>query len=255
MSEATLSTQESEKRTKVDVFEGHSPEVKERTKKMLMYLILFAIVMMFGGFTSAYIVMEPQAYWVHPEPVSGLITSNVIIIISSILLIAAGYMANQGKQMATTILLSLTFLSGIGFTLSQWNGWQELNDKGFFHAHNNIGQIKGEYGKDYMVTFNSLPVIYENGQFYKGTDKERLEPVTQVMQKQPDNSTSLLFAFIAIHAFHLCLGLIYLIVNIIRSIKGTFGNGNTISLKTQGIYWHFMGILWLYLYVFLFIIY
>jgi len=255
MSEATLSTDTESDNKKVDVFEGHSFEVKERTKKMLMYLILFAILMMFGGFTSAFIVMAPQAYWVHPEPVSGLLFSNIIVIISSLFLVAAVYMAGQGKRQATTILLVLTLLSGIGFTLSQWNGWQQLNEKGLFVSHNEIGDISGEYGVDFMVTYNSLPVIFENGQFYKGTDKERLEPVTQVMQKQKDNSTSLLFLFIAVHAFHLVLGLIYLIINIVRSVKGTFSNGNVISLRTQSIYWHFMGILWLYLYAFLFIIY
>ncbi len=255
MSETTLSAENENVRKKVNVFEGHEPEVKERTKKMLMYLIVFAIVMMFGAFTSAYIVMAPQAYWVHPEPVSGLITSNIIIIISSILLILAGVYAKRGNQTLSTVLLGLTFLSGVGFTLSQWNGWQQLNELGFFVSHNEIGDISGEYGKDYMVTYNSVPLIYENGQFYKGTDKERLEPVTEYMKKQKDNSTSILFLFIAFHAFHLLLGLIYLIINIYRSITGTFSNGNVLSLRTQGIYWHFMGILWLYLYAFLFIIY
>ncbi len=255
MSEAPLSTDTNQNKKKVDVFDGHTLEVKERTKKMLMYLILFAIVMMFGGFTSAFIVMAPQAFWVHPEPVSGLLISNVIIVLSSLFLIGAGYAAKQGKKKATTVLLTLTLLSGIGFTISQWNGWQQLNEKGLFISHNEIGDISGEYGTDYMVTYNSLPLIFENGQFYKGTDKDRLEPVTKVMQKQKDNSTSLLFLFIAVHALHLVLGLIYLIVNIIRSSNGTFSNNNVISLRTQGIYWHFMGILWLYLYAFLFIFY
>jgi len=255
MTEATLSTEDTKSKKKVNVFEGHDPEVKERTKKMLMYLIIFAIIMMFGGFTSAYIVSEPQAFWVHPEPVSGLITSNILIVISSVLLITAGYFAKQEKQNLTTIMLGLTFLTGLGFTLSQWNGWQQLNDKGLFVSNNEIGDITGAYGEDYMITFQSMPVIYENGQFYKGTDKDRLEPVTQVMQKQKDNSTSLLFLFMAAHAFHVILGLIYLIVNTIRSITGKFSNGNTLNIRTQGIYWHFMGILWLGLYVFLFIIY
>lgn len=239
---------------KVDVFDGHNPEVKERTKKMLMYLIVFAIVMMFGALTSAYIVMAPQAYWVHPEPVSGLITSNIIVVISSLFLILAGYFAKKENKQLTTIFLVATLLSGLGFTLSQWNGWQQLNEKGLFISHNEIGDIKGEYGKDYMVTYNAVPVVYENGQFYQASDKERLEPVTEVMKKQKDNSTSLLFLFIVAHVLHLLLGIIYLIINIVRSANGTFSGGNILSLRTQGIYWHFMGILWLYLYAFLFII-
>ena len=52
---------------KVDVFEGLDPKVRERTKKMLMYFILFAVVMLFAGFTSAYIVSNVGQYWVHIE--------------------------------------------------------------------------------------------------------------------------------------------------------------------------------------------
>ncbi|MCH2198368.1 MAG: hypothetical protein MK081_06265 [Flavobacteriales bacterium] len=40
-------------RGKKDVFADFDPDVKVRTKKMLMYFIIFAIVMLFGGFTSA----------------------------------------------------------------------------------------------------------------------------------------------------------------------------------------------------------
>jgi len=255
MSEATLSAENEEVRKKVNVFEGHEPEVKERTKKMLMYLIVFAILMMFGAFLSAYIVMEPQAFWVHPEPVPALINSNIILVVSSILLILAGVFAKQEKQNLTTLFLALTFISGVGFTVSQWSGWQQLNDMGMFVSFNEIGSITGEYNKDYMVTYNSVPLVFENGEFYKASDVDRIEPVTQQMQKQKDNSTSILFLFIAFHAFHLMLGLAYLLINIYRSATGTFSKGNVLSIRNQGIYWQFMGILWLFLYAFLFIIY
>jgi len=72
MSDTLVSNESLKKPRKKDVFDGVSPEVKERTKKMLMYLIIFSIIMMFGGWTSAYIVMEPQSFWVHPTPVSAL---------------------------------------------------------------------------------------------------------------------------------------------------------------------------------------
>ena len=38
------------------VFEGLDGQVRERTKTMLMYFIVFAVTMLFAGFTSAYIV-------------------------------------------------------------------------------------------------------------------------------------------------------------------------------------------------------
>ena len=35
------------------VFEGLDGQVRERTKTMLMYFIVFAVTMLFAGFTSA----------------------------------------------------------------------------------------------------------------------------------------------------------------------------------------------------------
>ena len=40
----------------MDVFEGLDPAVRARTKTMLMAFIVFAVVMLFAGFTSAWIV-------------------------------------------------------------------------------------------------------------------------------------------------------------------------------------------------------
>ena len=39
------------------VFEGLDGQVRERTKTMLMYFIVFAVTMLFAGFTSAYICL------------------------------------------------------------------------------------------------------------------------------------------------------------------------------------------------------
>lgn len=257
MSDTIVSSESYKKPGKRDVFDGTSPEVKERTKKMLMYLIIFSIIMMFGGWVSAFIVMQPQGYWVHPNPVSSLFNSNILIVVSSILLILAGYFAKQNKKDLCTLFLIGTFLSGVGFAVSQYQAHQQFNEMGFFFSFNKIGMIDAEYGldKDYIITHHSYPLVYENGQFYKAEDKDQLEPVTEELKRYQDNSTSLLFLVVAVHILHLVFGLIYLIVNIIRSIKGEFLEGNTLSLRTQGIYWHFMGILWLILYAFLFIIY
>jgi len=243
------------KTKKRDVFDGVDPEVKERTKKMMMYLIIFSVVMLFGGWVSAYVVKEPENYWVHPEPVFSLFVSNVLIIVSSILLIVATYFANRNKQLLSTVFLIATFISGVGFAVSQFKAHSEYNEMGFHLVKNKIGDIKAEYGKDYFITLHSYPLVYENGEFYDGHDKDRLEVLTEEVKRHQDTSTSLLFLVIAVHVLHLFLGLIYLIVNIIRSINGGFFKGNILSLRTQGIYWHFMGILWLILYTFLFIIY
>ena len=53
---------------------------------------------------------------------------------------------------------------------------------------------------------------------------------------------------------HLALGLAYLVVNGIRVLTGRIHPGDTVRLSTAGVYWHFLGLLWLYLFAFLFLL-
>ena len=52
----------------IDPFEGHDPEVKLRSKKMIVWLLIFAIVMLFGGITSAIMVLYGKLLWVNIHP-------------------------------------------------------------------------------------------------------------------------------------------------------------------------------------------
>ena len=123
MSEATPTT-------KRDVFEGHEPAVRERTKKMLMYFIVFAVVMLFAGFTSAYIVSNMGQYWVHAFATSAFWMSNVLLVLSSITLWLSIRWMRQNEKTKTLVALGLTLALGIGFTVSQAEGWRNLSDLG-----------------------------------------------------------------------------------------------------------------------------
>ena len=114
---------------KVDVFEGLDPKVRERTKKMLMYFILFAVVMLFAGFTSAYIVSNVGQYWVHIEAPRTLWISNALIVASSLPMWLSLRAMKQGQTMTSFIHLALTFALGVAFTVTQLDGWNELQEK------------------------------------------------------------------------------------------------------------------------------
>jgi heme/copper-type cytochrome/quinol oxidase subunit 3 len=44
-------------------------------------------------------------------------------------------------------------------------------------------------------------------------------------------------------------------VNTVRIARGKINQSNTLSVYVSGMYWHFLGILWLYLFYFLFFIF
>jgi len=93
-----------------DVYEDYDPEVKVRTKKMLMYFIIFSIVMIFAAFTSAYIFNYYGQFWVHISIPAAFWVSNVIIILSSLTIYLALRAAKRSDKKNTTIYLIATFI-------------------------------------------------------------------------------------------------------------------------------------------------
>ncbi|MDG1260713.1 MAG: cytochrome c oxidase subunit 3 [Flavobacteriales bacterium] len=247
------------------VFEDVDPQIRIRTKKMLMWLIIFAIVMLFAGLTSAYIVSSFGDYWVHIEAPSALWWSNALIILSSIPMYLSLSAMKKGNKKQSMIMLAITLCLGLAFTVSQYQGWEDLKAKGmgvsFFETDlgiksqwNNIDRITGEYGVDYYVLQDGRELIYNKGEFYAPDDVLMANPVTSQVKEMSNSSSALVWVLIAIHILHLVFGLAYLIVNLIRSSTGVINQGDTIRLYVNGMYWHFLGILWVYLFAFLFVI-
>lgn len=252
-------------KAKLDVFEGLDPEIKIRTKKMMMWFIIFAVVMLFAGITSALIVLTGKSVWVHISPPTGLWISNVLIIASSLTLFGALRMLKSGKQKPALILTAATLALGIAFAFSQNAAWGQLaargmgdkvylNEQGLeAHRWNDLSKVTGEYGKDFWFEVNGEVLVYEGGEYYRPSNPAK--PVTGAVKETFNACGALLYALIYIHIFHLAFGLIYLLVNTIRIAKRKLNAENWITLYTNGMYWHFMGILWLYLFAFIFFIF
>lgn len=62
---------------------------------------------------------------------------------------------------------------------------------------------------------------------------------------------SFLYVLTGVHAFHLITGLIFLIIVVISALKYKVHSRNLVRIELCTIYWHFLGALWIYLYLFL----
>lgn len=68
----------------------------------------------------------------------------------------------------------------------------------------------------------------------------------------PNNLSGSFFIVITgTHLAHLAAGLIALLVTFIKSLKGKYTIHNYLGIKLAAIFWHFLDLLWLYLFVFL----
>jgi cytochrome c oxidase subunit 3 len=65
-------------------------------------------------------------------------------------------------------------------------------------------------------------------------------------------SASFLIAIAAIHLVHILAGIVYLIVMFINTFRFKIHKKNTLQISMCNTYWHFVGFLWVYLYMFLY---
>ena len=64
-------------------------------------------------------------------------------------------------------------------------------------------------------------------------------------------SQSFIYVFTGLHMLHIIAGLVMLINSLVGSVRNIAQVRNLFRLETTSIFWHFIDILWIYLYVFL----
>jgi heme/copper-type cytochrome/quinol oxidase subunit 3 len=245
-------------------------KVTDSSKIMIMAFIIFSVTMLFGGLVSAYLVSSIGQYWVHLTPPTALWVSNALIVASSVSLFASLKAMKGGNVMRSKMLLIVTLALGIGFTVAQYSGWKSLaqigsgfgtetNDDGLAaYSWNRINELiesEAVYGEDYDVRINGTPILFnaDSVAFYAPNDALMVRPITSEVVHRTNSSASYIWALILIHIFHLVLGIAYLSVNLFRVSKGTINPEDTVRLKVLSIFWHFLGGLWLVLFLLLFI--
>jgi cytochrome c oxidase subunit 3 len=176
-----------------------------RARKMMLLFSLLSITMTFAGLTSAYIVSKARPDWLKDfELPDYFIISTLIILSSSITMWLAKKNVKKKLVSKTSFWIAITFLLSIFFFLSQFLGFQELINKGYYFT-----------GAQSTVT------------------------------------TSFLYVLALLHLVHVFAGVIVLIVVFVNN-KSKKYNDETLGFELAETFWHFLGFLWLYLFVFLY---
>lgn len=243
-------------------------EVRNSSKKMIMYFIIFSVTMLFGGITSAYIVSSLGQFWIHITPPTIFWVSNGLIILSSITLFLSVKNIRKGVVSSAKAFLLATLLLGIGFTAAQINGWSILEDwgagsqtrqteHGEATSWNRIDHLlegNAIYGENFEVRIDGEPLLYnsETKELFAPNDPLMVKPINNKVNHMTNSSSAYLWVLIVIHILHLSFGLVYLLINIGRLNTGKINTENFVQLETLSTYWHFLGGLWLVLFFVLF---
>ncbi len=96
-------------------------------QKLALWVAIGSIIMMFGAFTSAYVVRRSAGNWLEFKLPDIFFFNTVVIVASSFTIHYAYHSFKKGNEKLYKALLVTTFALGIAFVILQYKGWEALN--------------------------------------------------------------------------------------------------------------------------------
>jgi cytochrome c oxidase subunit 3 len=180
-----------------------------------MWLFLTTEVLFFGGMFCCYTVyrsLYPGAFGIasnHLNLVLGGV-STAVLICSSFFMACAVNSGATGKKNAIVGYLALTILFAIAFLVIEMSEWHMLYQEGLMPGFN--------------FTYHELDPRHVQLFF------------------------SLYFSMTGLHASHVTIGISLLAVTAFRAMRGTFTAEYYTPVEIVGLYWHFVDLVWIFLF-------
>ncbi len=170
------------------------------TAKILLWVAMASMVMLFAGLTSAYVVRKAEGNWVEFTLPKMFTLSTIVLIISSFTMhFALMYVKRNKLNMVKTAVL-VTLGLGLAFVFMQFYAWT---------------------------------ILVKNGIYFVGNP-----------------SGSFLYVLSGLHLVHLFGGIIAMVVIATKAILEKYTPQNYLGLQLGAIFWHFLDLLWVYLFLF-----
>jgi len=189
-----------------------------------MWIFLLTEVMFFGGMFLLYTVYRniyPNVFAVASSSLDAVLgaANTAVLLCSSFTMVLAVRAAQLGQRRAIIIFLILTLILGFAFLGVKAYEW---NNK--FEEHHVPGA---------SFHFEGMPLDQQrNAQLF----------------------FSLYFAMTGLHALHMVIGVGLLTWLILKARKGVFTAEYMTPVDIAGLYWHFVDIIWIFLFPLLYLI-
>lgn len=228
-------------------------EQQRNAASLGMWWFLGTEIMFFGGMFCGYLVYR-RIYFPEFAVASRSLSlwigtfNTTVLICSSLTVVMAVRAAQLGKRMLQVKMLLLTLLFGLAFLGIKGYEWRE------------------KYVEHHIPTFADYNVIRGEGSLIKGDnakflglDKLQGDPVKlrereAEIQQRTKIFYSLYFALTGMHALHMVVGVGIFTVITIMAWRGKFTPEYHTPLEIAGLYWHFVDIVWIYLFPLLYLI-
>jgi cytochrome c oxidase subunit III len=186
-----------------------------------MWIFLATEVVFFGGMFTAYSVyrlLYPSAFAEVSRQLNVVLgtVNTAVLICSSFTMVLAVYGAQTGRRKMLALFLALTIILGLAFLGIKFDEYYEK-----FLEHHVPGPFfsyPGPHGRQAEMFF------------------------------------SLYFAMTGLHALHMVIGIGLLSVLLVMAWRGRFTPEYHNPVELSGLYWHFVDVIWIFLYPLLYLI-
>lgn len=186
-----------------------------------MWVFLAGDAMSFGTLLAGYaIIRGVSANWPIPANVLGIAVTafmTFLLICSSLTMVKALEAAKHGDQGRLVRFLSLTIFGGLFFLGLQVFEWTHLIGEGL-----SITGMSGHFAEQFP---NSAPLF-----------------------------GATFFVITGFHGMHVTGGVIYLSCILVQSKKGVYSADNYNAVEIVGLYWHFVDLVWILVFTFIYLI-
>lgn len=182
---------------------NNDPQTDLKPKKFIVWLFVVSSMIMFGGWTSYYIVFAASKGKGHGLVLPDLfIYSTLVLVLSSVFLFLASRALKSGNMSTQRGLLWCTLVLGLTFGYLQISAWSSMVGTGAFFSNNNA-------------------------------------------------AISMIYVVSGFHLLHIIAGICFILNAIVGTYIEISAERRKFRMEIASIFWHFIDILWIYLYVFL----
>jgi cytochrome c oxidase subunit III len=225
-------------------------EQQKESATLGMWIFLVTEVLFFGGMFMTYTINRHYFFTVFGIGSNTLdiklgTINTIVLIISSLTMAMAVWSAQVGKKKLVPLFLIATLCLGSVFL-----GIKFVEYKQKFDHH--------------LIPGRSFDLKYHPAHPLAGDDPKELalekKEVEEAFEHDPDTNAhgqlyfSLYFAMTGLHALHMLVGAGLLIWLIKASLSGRFTPQYNNPVEIVGLYWHFVDIVWIYLFPLLYLI-
>ena len=123
------------------------------TQKIILWIGLASIIMLFAGLMSGYIVRQAEGNWLVFEIPSMFYISTVVILLSSLTLEISKSAIRKENNKKAYQFLKYTLILGLAFVICQFLGWNQL-------VTNNIHFSGGNPSESFFYTLSGLHLAH-----------------------------------------------------------------------------------------------